>query len=64
MVDNRYKGNLLGRCLRNPSIRASLRLHVNDKHLYGLRAITPAFLDLLRTICGLINALLHVRVQK
>jgi hypothetical protein len=61
MVDNRYKGNLLGRCLRNPSIRASLRLRVNDKLLYGLRAVKPAFLDLLRTIFGLTHALLWVQ---
>jgi hypothetical protein len=41
MVDNRYKRNLLGRCLHNPSIRASLRLRVNGKPLYGLHAQNP-----------------------
>jgi hypothetical protein len=57
MVANRYKGNLLGRYLQNPSIRASQQLRVNDKPLL----CTACALYPLRTIFGLIHALLWVK---
>jgi hypothetical protein len=50
MVDNCCNGNLVGRCLRNQSIRASLWLRVNDISLCGLHAIRVTFLGLLCTI--------------